>query len=473
MNENIMKTNIVIKWCFLDNHSISFYYCHRGGIMNNDLIKGNITKSLILFSIPMILGNLLQQLYNIADTFIVGQYIGSNALAAVGSSFTLMTFLTSIILGLCMGSGILFSMLFGAKQINKMKTSFFVSFVCIGVFAIILEILCLLCIHPLLSFMNIPTDIYQDTYQYLMIIFFGIFFTFLYNYFSSLLRAVGDSKTPLIFLAIASLINIILDIYLIVSFQMGVMGAALATLIAQILSAIGIMLFVFLTQKELLPHKEHCHFDTDIFKKIKDYSLLTCIQQSVMNFGILMIQGLVNSFGLMTMSAFAAAVKIDSFAYMPVQDFGNAFSTFIAQNKGAHEDQRIHQGLKSAVMISSIFCIIISLFVFVFAKELMMIFIKPNEVEIIAKGVEYLRIEGMCYLGIGCLFLLYGYYRGVGKPGISVVLTVISLGTRVLLSYMFANVLGTTIIWWSIPIGWFLADAVGIMYGIKKEKWSV
>lgn len=441
--------------------------------MNDYLIKGNITKSLILFSIPMILGNLLQQLYNIADTFIVGQYIGSSALAAVGSSFTLMTFLTSILLGLCMGSGILFSILFGAKQLKQLKTSFFVSFVSIGFLSILLEIICLLCIHPLLSFLNIPQNIYQNTYEYLMIIFLGIFFTFLYNYFSSLLRALGDSKTPLIFLAIASVVNIVLDIYFIVSFHMGVFGAALATLIAQILSGVSIMIYVFITQKELLPQRKDCYFDKELFKKIKDYSLLTCIQQSVMNFGILMIQGLVNSFGIATMSAFAAAVKIDSFAYMPVQDFGNAFSTFIAQNKGANENERIQKGLKSAMMISTLFCLVISLIVCIFAKELMLIFIKPDEIEIIVKGIEYLRIEGICYLGIGCLFLLYGYYRGIGKPGISVVLTVISLGTRVILSYMLASYLGTTIIWWSIPIGWILADVIGILYGIKKEKWKI
>ena len=313
--------------------------------MNHQLTKGHITKSLLFFSLPMILGNLLQQFYNIADTFIVGQYLGSHALAAVGSSFTIMTFLTSIILGLCMGSGILFSMLFGAKEVDKMKTSFFVSFIGIAVLAVIIEILCLLCIHPILTFLNIPTDIYQQTYDYLWIIFFGFFFTFLYNYFSCVLRALGNSRIPLIFLAIATTVNIILDIFFIVSLNSGVGGAALATIIAQAMSGIGIMIYVFMTQKELLPQKQHYHFDIDIFRKIRDYSLLTCIQQSVMNFGILMIQGLVNSFGVITMSAFAAAVKIDSFAYMPVQDFGNAFSTFIAQNKGAHQEERIQKGL--------------------------------------------------------------------------------------------------------------------------------
>lgn len=433
--------------------------------MIGKLTEGNITRALIKFSIPMILGNLLQQLYNVADTFIVGHYIGTDALAAVGSSFTIMTFLTSIILGLCMGSGILFSMFYGAKQLDKMKTSFFVSFVGIGIFSIGLEIVCLLAIDLILNFMNIPRDIFTDTHQYLFIIFLGLVFTFIYNYFSSLLRALGNSKIPLIFLALASIINIGLDIYLVAEVAMRVAGAAVATLIAQAFSAIGIMLYVFLSQKELLPQRKHWHFEREIFEKIKAYSLLTCIQQSVMNFGILMIQGLVNSFGLVTMSAFAAAVKIDSFAYMPVQDFGNAFSTYIAQNKGAGLEERIHKGFKVAVVMASIFCIFISALVFIFADKLMLIFIESSKSEIIYQGAQYLRIEGACYLGIGCLFLLYGYYRGVGKPGISVVLTVISLGTRVVLAYLLAPLFGTLAIWWAIPIGWFLADLIGIMYG--------
>ena len=378
--------------------------------MIGKLTEGNITRALIKFSIPMILGNLLQQLYNVADTFIVGHYIGTDALAAVGSSFTIMTFLTSIILGLCMGSGILFSMFYGAKQLDKMKTSFFVSFVGIGIFSIGLEIVCLLAIDLILNFMNIPRDIFTDTHQYLFIIFLGLVFTFIYNYFSSLLRALGNSKIPLIFLALASIINIGLDIYLVAEVAMGVAGAAVATLIAQAFSAIGIMLYVFLSQKELLPQRKHWHFEREIFEKIKAYSLLTCIQQSVMNFGILMIQGLVNSFGLVTMSAFAAAVKIDSFAYMPVQDFGNAFSTYIAQNKGAGLEERIHKGFKVAVVMASIFCIFISALVFIFADKLMLIFIESSKSEIIYQGAQYLRIEGAGYLGIGCLFLLYGYY---------------------------------------------------------------
>ena len=192
-----------------------------------------------------------------------------------------------------------------------------------------------------------------------------------------------------------------------------------------------------------------------------------------MNLGILMVQGLVNSFGTTIMAAFAAAVKIDSFAYMPVQDFGNAFSTFIAQNYGAGEKERIKKGLKGAVAVSVVFCILISSAVWLFAEPLMLLFVSPQETAVIAEGVRYLHIEGAFYCGIGCLFLLYGLYRALGKPGMSVVLTVISLGTRVVLAYILSAVpaFGVVGIWWSVPIGWALADAAGLLYyAVKKDR---
>lgn len=207
-------------------------------------------------------------------------------------------------------------------------------------------------------------------------------------------------------------------------------------------------------------------FDRTCLKEIASFSTLTCVQQSVMNLGILMVQGLVNSFGTAVMAAFAAAVKIDSFAYMPVQEFGNAFSTFIAQNFGAARYDRIHRGVRSAFVTTVVFSLLVSVLVFIFAKPLMLIFVRPDETEIIAVGVTYLRIEGAFYCGIGILFLLYGYYRAIRMPGMSVVLTVLSLGTRVVLSYWLASIpeIGVTGIWWSIPIGWLIADVVGIWY---------
>ncbi len=422
--------------------------------------------SMLLFAGPMIAGNLLQQLYNIADTLIVGKYLGADALAAVGSSFTLMVFLTSILLGLSMGSGAFFSMLFGAKREEDLKKSIVLSFALIGITALVINITVILCIDPLLAVLQIPGNILDETKEYLQVIFYGILFTFLYNYFASLLRAIGNSSMPLVFLAVSALLNIILDLTFIICFHMGVAGAAWATIISQAVSAVGIGLYSFKKLPLLRLNRRHFHFDKNLLKHITQYSFLTCVQQSIMNLGILMIQGLVNSFGVAVMAAFAAAVKIDSFAYMPVQDFGNAFSTFIAQNFGAGQHKRIQKGIRAAIIAALVFCIIISLAVCLFAQQWMLLFVQPEETEIIAIGAQYLRIEGMCYAGIGCLFLLYGLYRGVGKPGISVVLTIISLGTRVVLAYLLAPIpaIGLPGIWWAIPIGWVLADITGLVY---------
>ena len=430
-----------------------------------DLTKGSITKSMLLFAGPMILGNLLQQLYNIADTLIVGQFLGPGPLAAVGSSFTLMTFLTSIILGLCMGSGVVFSMLFGAGETDRLKNSLFISFALIGAAAIVIEILSLALLSPLLTVLQVPADIRAETGVYLQVIFLGIFFTFIYNYFACVLRAIGNSAVPLIFLSISSVLNIVLDLAFIIVCKMRVAGAAWATIIAQGVSAGSIMVYCLLRVPQIRPQKQHLHFERTAAWNIARYSFLTCIQQSVMNFGILMIQGLVNSFGVSVMAAFAAAVKIDSFAYMPVQDFGNAFSTFIAQNYGAGKQERIRGGIRSAVFCALAFCAVVSLIVCLFARPLMLIFVKPEETQIIAIGMQYLRIEGACYAGIGCLFLLYGLFRGIGRPAVSIVLTVVSLGTRVALAYLLAPIpaFGLPAIWWAIPIGWFLADFTGLL----------
>lgn len=440
--------------------------------MQIDLTKGNIAKSIILFSFPMIVGNLLQQLYNIADTLIVGKFIGTDALAAVGSAYTLMVFITSIILGLCMGSGAVFSIRYGEKNEKKLKESVFISFILIAFISLILNVFAFVFIDNIMAFLNVPPEIYPLMRNYIFIIFFGIIATFLYNYYASLLRAIGNSFIPLVFLGVSALLNIFLDLYFIISLGLGVQGAAIATVFSQFVSGIGISIYTLTKFDEFRFSKEYMRWNKGILKEIFKFSFLTCMQQSIMNFGILMVQGLVNSFGAVIMAAFAAAVKIDSFAYMPVQDFGNAFSTFIAQNYGAKNKERIKKGIKVAIGLTFVFCLVISLIVFIFAKQLMSIFINVNELEIINAGVLYLRVEGSFYIGIGLLFLLYGIYRAVEKPFMSVVLTVISLGTRVLLAYVLSAVpqIGVVGIWVSVPIGWILADAVGVMYYLFNKK---
>ena len=440
--------------------------------MNKDLTQGPVMRTMLCFAVPMILGDLLQQCYNVADTLIVGQFLGKNALAAVGSSFTLMTFLTSILLGLCLGSGAVFSIRFGQRDENGLREGVYASFVLIGVLALVLNAVALACLDWLQVFLRVDDSVWGLMRDYLAVVFCGILATFLYNYFASFLRAVGNSVIPLVFLAVSAVLNIVLDLWFVLGLDRGVSGAAEATVIAQYVSGVGIAVYTWVRYPQLRPVRGRFRVRWSCIREIGGFSVLTCVQQSIMNLGILLVQGLVNSFGPTVMAAFAVAVKIDAFAYMPVQDFGNAFSTFVAQNYGARQEQRIRAGLRGAVRAAAGFSIAVSALVCIFARPLMGLFVSSNEVEILAEGVRYLRIEGSFYCGIGCLFLLYGLYRALGRPGMSVVLTVISLGTRVALAYALSAIpaLGVVGIWLSVPIGWALADDVGLLYYAVRKK---
>ncbi len=444
--------------------------------VDRELTHGPVMPTMLKFAIPMILGDMLQQCYNIADTLIVGRYLGTDALAAVGSAFSIMTFLTSILLGLAMGSGTVFSMRFGQGDKVGLKEDIYASFALLAGITVILNVLVLAGTDFIISFLQTPPELREMMREYLIVIFYGLVAIFLYNYFASMLRALGNSVVPLIFLAVSAVMNIVLDLWFVVGLERGVAGAAEATVISQYVSGIGIAIYTFI-KFPLLRDGVKAKLRMSRVREISGFSALTCIQQSIMNFGILMVQGRVNSFGPAVMAAFAAAVKIDAFAYMPVQDFGNAFSTFIAQNYGARKNGRIKEGLRGAVVASMAFCVVITVLIWVFAGDLMMLFIDKSEAAeiidaVVGEGVRYLRIEGTFYCGIGCLFLLYGLYRALGKPGMSVVLTVISLGTRVALAYTLSAVpsIGVQGIWWSVPIGWALADAVGLIYYRAKRK---
>lgn len=432
--------------------------------MYRDLTRGSISRSLLLFALPMIAGNLLQQFYNIADTLIVGRALGSEALAAVGSAYTLMTFLTSIFLGLSMGSGALFSIYRGRGDESSLRLGIVHAFGLILCVTLMLNATVYLFLGPILRFLQVPESVAPGMREYLLIIFAGLLATSLYNYLSCLLRALGNSTVPLVFLAMSAMLNIGLDLLFVLVFHWGIAGAAWATVIAQYMSGVGILWFFLAKCKHLLPKKKELHYDRAILKDIFQLSSLTCVQQSVMNFGILMVQGLVNSFGATVMAAFAAAVKIDTFAYLPVQDFGNAYSTFAAQNFGAKRTDRIREGTRRAFLLSAGFGAALSIAVCALAAPLMRLFVDPGETAVVAAGVRYLRIEGALYAGIGCLFLFYGYFRAVQRPGVSVVLTAISLGTRVLLAYLLSALWGEVGIWLSIPIGWVLADLAGLWF---------
>ena len=432
--------------------------------MQKDLTEGPIVRRLLLFSLPMTAANLLQQCYNLADTMIVGRFIGDDALASVGSAYTLMVFITSILLGLSLGSSALIANYYGAGKSEKMHTTIASSFIVIFLLSLIITVVLLFALDWIIGILNTPEELEEMLREYLFWIFLGLAGVFLTNYFSCLLRSVGDSVTPLIFLSLSAVMNIFLDLYFIISLGWGIAGAAIATIISQYSAGFGLLIVTVARNGNLIPSLDEIRKWRKEIKSVLSYSFLTSAQQSVMNFGILMVQGLVNSFGVSVMAAFAAGVKIDSFSYLPTQDFGNAYSFFISQNSGKGQRDRIRKGTRIAILITVVFSLCISLLVNITAPWLIGIFFSNPGNEIISIGVSYLRVEGSFYALIGMLFLFYGYFRADGRPSVSLILTIISLGLRVLLSYTFAPLLGYWAIWVSIPIGWAVADLAGLVF---------
>lgn len=444
--------------------------------MITDMTRGNPTKTLIAFTFPMLIGNIFQQLYNIVDSVVVGRFIGKDALAAVGSSFMLMNFFSFVIIGLCMGAAVVYSYYFGEQNYSNLRKTIFISFLAIGIFTIVLSIILIFTTGEMLKLINTPESIFADSEKYLKVIFSGLIFVYLYNGCSALLRSIGDSRTPLYFLILAAIINIVLDLLFVIVYDMGIFGVALATIIAQAISSILCLVYAFVKIPFIRLSREDLVLDKEIAKTVGKFSFLTSIQQSIMTFGMVCVQGIVNTFGANTIAAFTAAGKVDSIAYLPVQDFGNAFATYVAQNKGAKRNDRIIQGVKSAVMTITIFCIILSILIYTNAGNLMRIFVNANETDVIKLGIEYLRIISIFYILIGFLFMFYGFFRGIGELNVSLILTIISLGTRVLMAYILSSIpsIAQRGIWWSVPIGWALADSIGfVIYKKMKKKHLV
>ena len=406
-----------------------------------------IGRLLTQYAIPAIIAMTASSLYNMADSIFIGQGVGALAISGLALTFPLMNLAAAFGSLVGVGASTLVAMKLGQKDYasanhvlgNVLVLNVILGLLFMAVFLVFLD--------PVLLFFGGSEQTIPYAKDYMRIILYGNVITHMYLGLNSVLRSSGFPRMAMYTTLLSVVVNCVLNPIFIFAWGWGIQGAAWATVIAQYISAAGLSLYVLAKCKEWLPKRADFRYNRGVMREILSLSWLTCAQQSVMNFGILMVQGLVNSFGAAVMAAFAAAVKIDAFAYMPVQDFGNAFSTFIAQNYGAGKQERIRKGLKGAVLVSVVFCVIASALVFVFAKPLMLLFVEAGETEIIAEGVRYLHIEGAFYCGIGCLFLLYGLYRAVAKPGMSVVLTVISLGTRVVLAYLLSAVIGVTGIW--------------------------
>ena len=303
--------------------------------------------------------------------------------------------------------------------------------------------------------------------DYLKYVFGGFVFVGMYNAFAFLLRAFGDSKTPLYFLVASCISNLLLDLLFVAVFRMGTAGAAIATLLTQGFAAVGCGIYTIKRMGFLQFKRKEFVFNTSAFQNIAVYSVLTALQQSISSFGMMLIQGLVNTFRTTVMAAFAADSKIDSVANTPLQDLGNAFSTYTAQNKGAGETKRIREGFRVTSRIIIVLSAIISIVAFVFAPNLITLFVSKDATEVIAVGIGYLRIVSVFYVLLGFIVMFYGFFRGLGEIKISILMTIVSQGLRLLLAYSFAPIKGFSGVCWAIVIGWFLSDLLGF-YMYKK-----
>lgn len=450
--------------------------------MAKDMTVGKPSKILINFSLPIILSNIFQQLYNVIDSIIVGNFVGAKALAAVGASSSISFLFVAIATGLSIGSSIVISQFFGAKKIMDMRISISTSLLSMTFLGFIFTIIGVVFSKSILILMNTPSDILYEADLYLKIYFVGLLPLFLYNISTSIFNALGNSKTPLYFLIFSSILNVILDLVFIIVFSLGTFGAAFATLIAQTISSLLCILYLF---KRLRIYKNNDgydisinefkvfkRFDSSILKKISLIAVPTMIQQSIVSLGLVFMQSLVNSFGSNVVSGYTAASKIDSIAIMPIVNIGNALSTFTAQNIGASKSERVEEGYKATLMIEVIFSLIITSLLFIFGSQFIGLFVDASaNTYIILIGVEYLRVVSLAYVLKGISGAACGVLKGAGDMKFFMLATLSNFGLRVISAYALSPIINEKAIWYSIPIGWAI-ELIISLYRYHSKKWK-
>lgn len=434
------------------------------------MTTGNIPKHLIGFTIPLILANLFQLSYNAADSIIVGRFVGTRALAAVGTANPIMNIVMFFIVGICIGASVLMSEYFGAGNMKKFKRQ--VSTTMIGgfIFTVIIIILCVLMTKPILRLINTPEEILSDATSYLRIIFFGLIFTFLYNVFASTLRSIGDSKTPLIFLFISSLLNVVMDLIFVVCFNMGVNGAAMATVSAEMLSSVFCIAYVYKKVPLLHFSRKEIVIDRALLKITVKYSWVSAMQQTCLYVGKVLVQGAVNPLGVDAIATFNAVNRVDDFAFTPQQSIGSAMTTFLAQNRGAKKPKRIKQGFWEGMKIETIYWCIIGIVVYFGAKNLMQLFVPQKGSMVVEYGVIYLQLMAFFYLLPSLTNGLQGYFRGVGDLKITLMSTFLQIATRVIFAYILVPKMEIVGIALSCLAGWIVMLAYEVPLCIKHRR---
>lgn len=435
-----------------------------------DLTVGKESKLIFRFAVPMLLGNVFQQAYNIVDSIIVGNVLGKTALAAVGASFPIIFALIALIIGLGSGFGIVISQYFGAKQFEKVQRTISTMFIALGLLSITMSFLGISLSTHIFAWLKLPTELMSQATAYLNIYLGGILLMFGFNGTSAVLRGLGDSKTPLYFLIISTIMNIGLDLLFIVVFKWGIAGAAWATVISQAGAFITGVIYLNKTHEIISFRSSAMKFDKTIFKQGVRIGLPSGLQQTFVAFGMMALLSIVNGFGTNIIAAYSIGQRIDSFASLPAMAFSAALATFTGQNLGAGKNDRVKRGLLSTIFMASVFCITTTILIISFRAQLVGLFNK--DAEVIRIGAEYLTIVNLFYIIFVLMFIMYGVLRGAGATLIPMFISVLSLWLfRVPLAAFLSKPLGETGIWWSVPIAWSIGLTGATIYYLS-GKWK-
>lgn len=437
-----------------------------------DLSQGPVAKQILIFAMPMLIGNVFQQMYNIVDTIIIGQYIGTEALAAAGASFPVIFVLVSLVIGITTGTTIIISQYYGAKNYEGIRRAIDTAFIFLFIGSIFLTILGLVFIEDIWRLIGLPVHLIPDATLYFSVYAAGLVLMFGYNAVSAVLRGLGDSKTPLYFLIISTILNIGFDLLFVLVFGWGIGGVAFATVLAQGIAFGLSVIYLNRTHKLIRVAVKGLVFDWDIFKKSLRIGIPTGMQHTFVSLGMLALISIVNRFGTDTIAAYTIAWRIDSFAAMPAMNFGLALTTFVGQNLGANRPDRVKQGLRATLIMSTTVSLTVTLVAWFFGRHLMGIF-TDNEM-VIDIGYNYLIIVSSFYVIFSAMFVTQSVMRGAGDTLVPMFITLIALWLlRIPASHFLSLQYGETGIWWGIPVAWtfgFIAAYIYYLTGRWKRK---
>lgn len=416
-----------------------------------------------MFALPMVLGNVFQQLYSIVDSVVVGKFIGKEALAAVGASFPVIYVLIAMVIGIGSGASVVVSQYFGAKKMDEVKRTISSTFIFLSIAGVVVSVLGILLSDPLFRLIGVPDDVFDDATLYFRIYVAGQIFFFGYNGVTSVLRGLGDSRTPLMFTILATLVNIVLDFVFVLVFDMGISGVAYATIIAHGVAFISAA-FYLNAKHDIISFKIRTWvYDAKLFMQCIRIGLPTGFQQTFVALGMAALITIVSQFGTSVLAAYTVAGRIDAIASMPAMIFGSALSSFVGQNMGAGALDRIKQGHTTTLLMAGGISLAVSLLVILFDDQLMQLFTK--EADVIAIGKQYLKIVCSFYIIFATMFTYHGLFRGAGDTLVPMFITLAALWVvRIPLAWFLSSKIGVNGIWWAIPIAWFIGLILSILY---------